>query len=179
MPITADWEELKREVTYHKYSQTIERRDYKMPDGRLEDYYVRVEHAGACVLAITTGNRVITLPQYRPGRGKVLRELPGGMVDDGEDPHKAAQRELLEETGYEGELVEWVGKWYSDAYTDSDRTIVIIKNCRKVAEPKLEITEFGEVELVSIPDFVQQVRTGQLTDVAGAILALDHLGLLS
>ena len=174
-----DWEEVSREVVYKKYSQKVERRDFKLPDGRIEDFYIRIEDSGACVLALTEDNKVITLPQYRPGPKKVLRELPGGKVDKGEDSRKAAARELLEETGYKGEVDEtWIGTWYSDAYTDSDRSIVIARNCRKIAEPILSGNEFGAVELIDLDDFVSQARAGELTDVAGALLALDYLGLL-
>ncbi len=173
------WEEVKREVVFHKYSQTIERRDYRLPDGTVADYYVHLELPGACVLAITADNKVVTIPQYRPGPDAILRELPGGGIEEGEEPSAAALRELLEETGYRGDVEEWVGTWWVDAYAQINNAVVIVRNCRQVAEPKLEATEFGEVELVDMPDFVAQVRAGQLTDTAGAMLALDYMGLLN
>lgn len=172
------WKELKREIVYRKYSQVVERRDYRLPNGSVEEYYIHVEVPGACVLALTTDHKIITLPQYRPGPDAIFREIPGGRVEDGEDRKNAAVRELLEETGYTGDVQEWVGTWQADAYTQLDRSIIIVTNCTKIAEQTLETTEFGEVELVAIPDFVAQVRAGQLTDTAGAMLALDHLGLL-
>lgn len=173
-----EWEEVTREVVYKKYSQTIERRDFRLPNGNIVDFYVRLEKKGTCALAVTRDGKIVTIPQFRPGPGIVLRELPGGQVDEGESASDAAVRELLEETGYAGEIEEWSATWQSDAYTQTDRTIVIVKNCKKVAEPLLEDTEFGEVELVDMSDFVTQVRAGQLTDTAGALLALDHLRLL-
>lgn len=174
-----EWEEISRRVVYHKYSQTIEQRDYKLPDGSVSDYYLRIEKPGVCVLAITNDNKVVTLPQFRPGPGKILREIPGGQVENGEDHQATALRELLEETGYTGEVEDWVGTWESDAYTQLSRQIYIVKNCAKVTEQNLQAREFGEVELVPMADFVAQVRTGQLTDAAGALLALDHLKLLA
>lgn len=179
MSKTQKWQELSRETVFHKYSQLVERRDYRLPSGEVADYYIHVEKPGACVLGITAASQVITIPQFRPGPNAILRELPGGQVDAGEDPRVAAVRELLEETGYAGDVDPWTGTWQSDAYTQLDRTIVIVKNCKKVAEPQMEATEFGEVELVSMDDFVAHVRTGMLSDTAGAMLALDHLGLLS
>ena len=172
------WQEVSRETAYRKYSQVIERRDYKMPNGEIRDYYVRLEPAAVCIFALTVDNKVITLPQYRPGPDAILRELPGGRIDTGESPTEAGLRELLEETGYKGILQDWAGNWQADAYTEMDRKVIIVKDCKKVAEQRLEPTEFGEVELVSIPLFVTQVRAGKLTDTAGAMLALDHLGLL-
>jgi ADP-ribose pyrophosphatase len=178
MPKAQRWTELKRATVYHKYSQTVERRDYRQPNGKVLDYYIHVEVPGVCMLAFTEDDKIITMPQYRPGPDAILREIPGGRVDPGEAPADTAIRELLEETGYAGELQDWSSTWQADAYSQINRTVVILKNCRKVAEPRLEDTEFGEVELVEIADFVAEVRTGRLTDTAGALLALDHLGLL-
>lgn len=42
----------------------------------------------------------IMVEQYRHGSNKVTFEFPAGTIDPGEDPLKAAERELLEETGY-------------------------------------------------------------------------------
>lgn len=179
MTHTKKWQEVTRKMEYKKYSHTIERRDYRMPDGEIRDYYVHIESPAVCVLALTPDNYVITVPQYRPGPNAILREIPGGNIDEGEGPIEAGHRELLEETGYAGTLLaDWVGTWEADAYTELNRNVIIVTNCKKVAEQQLEQTEFIEVELVTLPDFIAQVRTGKLTDTAGALLALDHLGLL-
>ena len=172
------WQELKRKVVFHKYAHTIERRDYRLPDGTIGDYYIHLAAPGACALAITKDNKIVMLPQYRPGRGRVLHELPGGFVEAGEHPRAAALRELAEETGYSGDAEEWTGTWWIDAYAQVKNAVVIVRNCTRVAEPTLDEREFGEVELVDIADFVAQVRAGELTDTTGAMLALDHLGWL-
>ena len=57
------------------------------------------------VVALTKDGLSIMVDQYRFGIGERTLETPGGMVDAGETPLAAAQRELLEETGYGG------GKW--------------------------------------------------------------------
>lgn len=41
------WKELKREVVYRKYSQVVERRDYRLPNGSVEEYYIHIEAPGA------------------------------------------------------------------------------------------------------------------------------------
>jgi ADP-ribose pyrophosphatase len=52
------------------------------------------------ILALTPDDRVVLLRQYRVGIDAVCLEIPGGMIDAGEAPLAAAQRELVEETGY-------------------------------------------------------------------------------
>ncbi|KAH9995536.1 NUDIX hydrolase domain-like protein [Russula vinacea] len=45
----------------------------------------------------------VIIEQYRPPVGKIVVELPAGLIDDGETPEEAAIRELREETGYKAE----------------------------------------------------------------------------
>jgi 8-oxo-dGTP pyrophosphatase MutT (NUDIX family) len=58
------------------------------------------------VIALTADERVVLIRQFRIGSAEVTLEIPGGMVDPGEDPMAAAVRELREETGYTG------GQWH-------------------------------------------------------------------
>jgi len=52
------------------------------------------------MVALDTEGRSVMIRQYRFGVGYSTLETPGGMVDPGEDSRSAAERELLEETGY-------------------------------------------------------------------------------
>ena len=54
----------------------------------------------AAVLAITRDGRVPLVRQFRPALQRVTLELPGGLVEKGEDPGIGALRELSEETGF-------------------------------------------------------------------------------
>ncbi len=87
-------------------------------------------------------------------------------------------RELLEETGYVGE-VRFVTSVLPDAYTVFRKNALVVTDCEKKAESKLEENgETVEAVLMSIKEFRAYLQTGQLTDVEIAYLGLDHLGLL-
>ncbi len=171
------WHEINTEQVFKKYSRKIDKVTFKLPDDTLSDFYIKVEGPTAAVVALTENNEVVLVRQYRPGPRKILMEIPGGFIDPGEDALEAASREFLEETGYIGDF-EKVGACFDDAYSSMERHCFIAKNCKKVAEPQHTSTETTEVVLMSVLDFRNHLRSGQLTDVEIGYLSLDHLGML-
>ena len=78
----------------------------ELADGRINsEYYVLEYPDWVNVIAITKDGRFIMERQYRHGLQVFSTELPCGVMEKGETPVQAAQRELREETGYAG------GKW--------------------------------------------------------------------
>ena len=75
------------------------------------EYAFRTNASGVVVIVPVTDNRELVLvEQYRiPVQSKVL-ELPAGLVGDTDDPNEdfetAAQRELIEETGFRANKLE-------------------------------------------------------------------------
>ena len=77
----------------------VRRDTIELPDGSRGYREVVDHHGGVCVLALDDENRVLMVSQYRYPYEKVLREIPAGKLEYGEDPTQAAIRELKEETG--------------------------------------------------------------------------------
>jgi len=61
------------------------------------------------VVAITPGDEIILVRQFRFGSNELSLELPGGVIEKGEDPVTAGVRELGEETGFGGGGVRLLG----------------------------------------------------------------------
>ena len=112
----------------------------------------------AAVVAQTADGRVVVIRQFRWAVQRTLVELPAGLIDPGETPLAAAQRELREETGYladhwqlafdcytsPGFSTERIHVFYAsrlsagDTHTDPDEEIAVecwdrarIENCLK------------------------------------------------
>lgn len=171
------WELIESHLVLDTYTR-IEERTYKTPSGQNKKMYIKLTKQPVCILALTEDGKVILVEQFRPGPGKVLLELPGGGIDQDETPEEAAVRELLEETGFRGDM-EFVTQCFDDAYATMNRWCFVATNCKQVATQRLDDSEFIDVKVVDLHDFLKIVRNGQMTDVEVAFLGLDKLGLLT
>lgn len=80
---------------------TLHRERLATGRGHVIDPFWRVEAPSwVCVVALTPGGDVVLVEQYRRGIDRIVRELPAGNLEPGEDPAACAARELAEETGY-------------------------------------------------------------------------------
>lgn len=171
------WDELSRRTVYSAYGRSVVEARYRLPSGEESTFSLREDRPSVAVLALTAAGRILLTRQFRPGPGRFLHELPGGYVDPGETPPAAAERELLEETGYGGDI-EVVGRCFADAYSSSVKYCAVGRGCTPVRPPSPEGTEFIEVLHVSPGQLRELLRTGEATDVDLAYLGLDVLGLL-
>jgi ADP-ribose pyrophosphatase len=177
MSTIKNWKELSRKEVFKKYSRKIDKVIFERPDGSKADFYIKAEGAASSIVAFTPDNQIILVKQYRPGPKQILNELPGGFVELAENPQENAQREFIEETGYDGNF-EFVGTCIDDAYSTMTRYCYVARNCRQIGKPQNTTTEQTEVVLVSLANFRKLLRSGKLTDVEMGYLALDYLNLL-
>lgn len=170
------WHKLKEESCKVGFRKLF-RRTYRMPDGREELFDIKDEGESVSILALTDKQEVIIARQYRPGPSQVVDDLPCGAIEKNETAMEAAQRELLEETGYSGELRE-IGICYECGYSTKIRHNFIAINCKKIQEPELDKNEFIETTLLSLEDFRSLLRSGKSTVIETGYMGLDALGLL-
>lgn len=169
--------EMSRQSIYKKHGRGLESAIFDCGSDGEQEYIIRIGNDSACVLAITVEQQVILAKQFRFGPQKILLELPGGCIDNNENPEQAVVRELLEETGYAGDVMHVIDT-QTDGYSPTQHHYFVATNCKKVAEQNLDDTEDIEVVLMSLHDFRMHLRSGALTDVSAGYLGLDYLGLL-
>jgi ADP-ribose pyrophosphatase len=138
------WELLGEEPGFSRFL-TVRLRRYRMPDGREVEWDVFGPEAGISsgitVLPLTPEGRIVTIRMFRAGPDAVVTNLPGGLVEPGEDVAVAGARELEEETGYTCETLDVVGWQWSGASSTFRKYVAIARGCRPDGKQQLDEAE--------------------------------------
>jgi ADP-ribose pyrophosphatase len=178
------WELLGERVAYQRFL-TVRVRQYRMPNGHEVDWDVTGPESaeriasGVTVLPLTPDGRIVTVRMFRPGPDSVVTNLPGGLIEPGEEPEVGGARELEEETGYTCESIEIVGWLWAGTSSTFRKYVAIARGCRPDGKQQLDDAEDCVPVEISVDEFRAELRTpGAMTGTDTAYVALDHAGLL-
>lgn len=160
------WEVVSSKYLFKEKYLTVRSDHVRMPSGHeIPDFYVIEYPNWINVIAITAEGLFIIERQYRNGIRAINYEICAGMIEDGETPIEAAQRELLEETGYGG------GEWTEYCVTTPNPSSMSNYNytflaigVTKIAKPKTEESEDIEIELLTLEQVKQLLQEGKITE---------------
>ena len=108
------------------------------------------------VLETPRGKRFVMVRQWRHGSQGLSLEFPGGVSEFGEKPMDAAEREMLEETGYKPGTMRNIGEFNPNPAIMSNRThFFLAENLIDTGSRKLDLDEYVETELVDIDDVIR------------------------
>ncbi len=122
------------------------------------EWVERVNASGAVVIvALTDDGRLILVEQHRIPLNRRVVELPAGLVGDdaapGEDIAQAARRELLEETGYQADALEYLAEGPSSAGLAAEvYALFLARGARRVGPGGGDDSEDIQVHLVPLEE---------------------------
>lgn len=151
---------------------TVSVEQVKLPDGTVVDDYHQVKMEDfVMVFAETTDGQVIVERQYKHGIRHVSLVLPAGAVGESETPQAAAQRELLEETGYVGQCWQALGTFVVHGnYGCCRGHFFRASGAWKGAEPHSGDLEEMEIVLMAPAEIADAVRKGDVASLGTAAL---------
>jgi ADP-ribose pyrophosphatase len=129
---------------------------------------------GVCILPITTSGKTVCLRQYRHAFKSWQWELPAGMMEEGLTPLKNAQKELLEETGYEAE--QWIdlGSFYPSPGSTSEEIYLFAASGLIKKEQNLESSEQIELHELEMEELKKLIQGGEFRHGAGLAAILKY-----
>lgn len=158
------WEKTGSE-SLHNYRVFTTRQDRRISPrtGHEHTFYIIESNDWVNIVPITADGKVIMIRQFRHGLEDITLEVPGGIVDEGEDPLDSAVRELLEETGYAGDEVVKTGFVAPNpALFNNTCHSYLAKNVRLVAEPHFDGSEDISIEEIDLADVPRLIRAGKI-----------------
>lgn len=141
------------------------RRDLvKLPNGE-EATREYIMHPGAVlVIPVLPDGQLVFERQFRYPLDRAFIELPAGKIDPNEDPLITGQRELLEETGYTGEHWEFVATLHPCIGYSSETIHIYLARNLSLGDHKRDDEEFLEIFTMSLPDAMEAMHRGEITD---------------
>jgi ADP-ribose pyrophosphatase len=158
------WRELRREPLVDCRIFRVERSVALSPiDGSAHDYFRVLSSDWVQIIPLTAASEVVMVRQYRHGASDFVLEIPGGLVDDGEDPAAAAIRECREETGYLATKVQAIGAMNPNPAIHAHRLFSFYaRDVALAGAIQNTATEQTEVELVPLQRLAEELRRGRI-----------------
>jgi 8-oxo-dGTP pyrophosphatase MutT (NUDIX family) len=177
------WKKLASEKVYSDRWFQARADKCEFPDGRIiEPYYVVELPNWANIFVVTSDEKIVLVRQYRYPVDQVTYELPGGVIDRGEDPKAAAIREMKEETGYHSDEVEFVCQLSPNpAINNNTAYFFLAKNAISGEKKSVDAFEDIDICLFTKEEFLQLLRENkmqhgvQLGPVYEALLRLNWM----
>jgi ADP-ribose pyrophosphatase len=144
---------------------TVESVDFQHPRrAQPQDFFVINAPDWVNVVALTSDGRLVLVRQFRYGSNEFSLEIPGGVIDPGEDPIAAGIRELREETGYVGRNARLLGSVRPNPAMQNNRChLVLVEDARPDAKLDWDPDEEFEITVVPVDEVYALAYRGDIS----------------
>jgi ADP-ribose pyrophosphatase len=142
----------------------VVRHSYRTRDGREHERETVVHPGAVTILPLLDDDHVCLIRNYRASVDQTLVELPAGTLEPGEDPRRAAERELEEETGYRAKSIELLHEFYMSPGILSERMHVYLATGLELGEQDLDSGEQIDTLVVSWDEALAMAQDGRIQD---------------
>jgi ADP-ribose pyrophosphatase len=164
-PSPQRWQRLRTEPIATTRIFTVTREIYRHPGRTKEQDFIVINPPDwVNVIALTPDHRLVLVRQFRYGIDDFSLEIPGGIIDPGEDCLAAGARELREESGYVGDPARLLGSVHPNPAMQSNRChLVLVENARPVAELDWDPDEEFEIKTLPVDEVYALAYRGGIT----------------
>ena len=138
-------------------------RFHRQSDQKEGDFFVLDTNDWVNVLALTKCEELVMVRQFRFGTEAFSLEPPGGVIEKGESPVLAGERELEEETGFTGKNSEIIGSVCPNSAIMSNRChFLLVEEAEKTTPTAFDPNEELETVLVPLDELKNLAKNGKI-----------------
>lgn len=165
------WTKLEERPAYSGFIQ-VRVDTYRTATGVVSEWDVLEQPDTVCLIAFTESGSALAFEQFRVGPARPLLEMPGGLIDPGEDPVAAGLRELREETGFAAAAHWYAGGEWAAASSTRRKHALIASGCAPMGDPLWDQHESGVIREVPPGELLPWLLSGDLNDAGLGVRAL-------
>jgi 8-oxo-dGTP pyrophosphatase MutT (NUDIX family) len=167
------WQKLREEPHATTRIFAVVRALFRHPHrAKEQDFFVINAPDWVNVVALTPDGQLVLVRQFRYGINEFSLEIPGGVIDAGEDPVAAGLRELREESGYVGRSARLLGSIHPNPAMQNNRChLVLVEDARREAVLDWDPDEEFEILTKPVDEVFGLAASGGITHA----LVLDAL----
>jgi ADP-ribose pyrophosphatase len=155
---------LSSRVVYRGSIFDVRRDKVREPGGIVATRDIVVHFGSIVLIPVLDDGRILLVRQYRHATGESLWELVAGRTERGENPSRAARRELEEETGYTGRRFRRLIEFFPTPGFVSERMVMYLVEGLKEGTARPEEDEKIEVGAFSLAELERRIRRGSIRD---------------
>jgi ADP-ribose pyrophosphatase len=167
----SDWKIIQKELIFRNPWIELYQDKVKTRTGKVMDYTWYKSSDVAVIVPFLEKDSLVMIRQYRYPLRKVLLEFPAGHIENGEDAATTAKRELLEETGYIANKIDYVYTYHPSV--SKSRQLVYIFRATNLIEEKANHNGAEDIirtEIASVEELKQMIKQRRI-ESAGTLLA--------
>lgn len=175
-PAEGEWRVLGERSLYKSPWVELSLTEVELPSGRhFEHHTIRMPAAAVSVVLDPSEEHVLLSWRHRFVADVWNYELPGGLVEEGEDPKETARREILEETGHEVDSIEEIATFEPMiGMVSSPHHVFLARGARLTTEPTEQ--DEGRFSWVPIAETQALITEGRVRN-SGTLVGLLALAL--
>ncbi len=143
----------------------VESVDFHHPDHPApRDFFLINAPDWVNVIAVTPTHELVLVRQFRFGSNDISLEIPGGVMDPGEDPVATAVRELQEETGFVGVRARRLASVHPNPAMQTNRChLILVEEAERRGDMKWDDNEEFEVLIAPVEEVYARAWRGEIT----------------